>query len=346
MRILIIGGTGNISTPITNQLLEKGHNVVLYNRGSKAWGNSPNTEQILGNRKDYSDFGQKMSRAGDFDCVIDMLCFDANDAESSVSAFKGRTGQYIVCSSVDAYTRDIKSYPIREDSGYTSNRYFFFGYKKAQCEKIFLDEFNRDKFPVTIIRPAQTYSEGYKLLNQPFKWGTYLLDRLMKGKPIILHGDGQGLWGACHSEDVAGAFAGAAGNVKTLGKGYNVAADEWLTWNQMWESTAEVMGAPKPKFVHIPTDLLSRLRPELTSLCAMEYQYPKIYDTTAAKEDLGFKYTITWKDGVRRCVEWFRANGGFDDSDSYRSYDQFIQAWEEGIKKMSTELVRFNRMTD
>ena len=33
MNILIIGGTGLISTSISRQLLEAGHNLTLFNRG-------------------------------------------------------------------------------------------------------------------------------------------------------------------------------------------------------------------------------------------------------------------------------------------------------------------------
>src|SRR4051794_38207135 len=104
MKILIIGGTGLISTSITRQLLERGDDVTLYNRGQSEARIPDGAKQIHGNRKDYAVFEAQMAEAGEFDCVMDMIGFHPDDAESAVRAFKGRIGHFVFCSTVDVYS--------------------------------------------------------------------------------------------------------------------------------------------------------------------------------------------------------------------------------------------------
>ena len=54
MRLLIIGGTGLISTGITRLLVERGDEVVLYNRGRRTSQIEGAYETIIGDRKDFT----------------------------------------------------------------------------------------------------------------------------------------------------------------------------------------------------------------------------------------------------------------------------------------------------
>ena len=114
MKVLIIGGTGLISTAITRFLVERGDAVTLYNRGQTDADIPEGYNTITGNRKDYAAFEAQMAEAGDFDAVIDMIGFVPADVESAIRAFRGRTGQFIFCSTVDVYTKPARHYPIRE----------------------------------------------------------------------------------------------------------------------------------------------------------------------------------------------------------------------------------------
>ena len=95
MKILIIGGTGLISTPITRLLLERGDDVSLYNRGQRETRWAGQVTRLHGDRNDFAAFEAQMREAGPFDCVIDMVCFTPAQAESAVRAFQGRTRQFI-----------------------------------------------------------------------------------------------------------------------------------------------------------------------------------------------------------------------------------------------------------
>jgi len=337
MNVLVIGGTGLISTAITRFLVERGDNVTIYNRG-KTTANIPSSvKRMVGDRRNYPLFERQMEKLGRLDCVIDMVCFQPKEAESTIRAFKNRAGQYVFCSTVDVYTKPAKKYPIREEAERRPSPSFPYAYNKAECEKLFFEAHNRNDFFLTIIRPAYTYGEGAGIVHT-LGWDTYLIDRIIKGKPLIVHGDGTSFWVACHRDDVAKAFVNAVGNEKAFGRAYNVTGDEWMTWNRYYQIIAESLNAPEPELVHIPTEVLAVLMPKRAEWCAKNFRYNNVFDNTAAKVDLGFNYTITWSEGVKRAVNWLKDHGLIEKSEKYPFYDKIITCWRTSVERMKSEL--------
>jgi nucleoside-diphosphate-sugar epimerase len=329
MRILIIGGTGIISTGITRLLIARGDEVVLYNRGLSPSLVEGSTTTITGDRKDFAAFEKQMQAAGTFDCVIDMVCYLPEEAESAIRAFKGRTGQYIFCSTVDVYTKPAAVYPITEAAERLPSEKFPYAYNKARCEELLFDAHQRGDLVVTSIRPGHTYGEGGNNLLHALGSGNYHVDRLKKGQPIILHGNGTSFWPTCHRDDVAVAFVGAAGNQKAMGRGYHVAGEEWMTWKAYHQGLAKAIGAKAPEFVHIPTDVLVRMAPQQAYLTEVNFSYNNLFDNSAAREDLGFRVTIPWVEGARRTIQWLDENDKLEKSDDFPFYDRIIEAWQQ-----------------
>jgi len=337
MKILIVGGTGLISTRITQQLLARGDDVWHANRGKRNAGFGGlaferDVPTIHADRTDYTVFEQQMQSAGPWDCVMDMVGFAPADAESALRAFKDRCEHFIFCSTVDVYAHPQPqgALPYREDTPqFGRNQY---AANKVECERVLRMAHLRGEMNVTIIRPAATYAEGAGILDS-LRGRKTLIDRIRKGKPIVVHGDGQSLWCSCHAVDVARAFVNAAGNAKAFGKSYHTTGEEFLTWNQHLQIVAEAIGAPEPRFVHIPTDVLARLLPSDTLADAVHwtltnFQYNNIFDNSAAKQDLGFRYTVRWEEGARRLVRWLDENGMITNSDDDHFDDNLISAWE------------------
>jgi len=326
MKYLIIGGTGLISTPMTRFLLERGEDVTLYNRGQRKVRFPSGAKVIIGDRSDYPTFEKQMAEAGMFDCVIDMVCFKPQEAESAVRTFQGRIGQFIFCSTVDVYKKPSFNLPYRENEprqGITD-----YGKNKVICEDIFMEAHHNNKFYTTIIRPAATYGEGGTIIHT-FGWSTSYLDRIRKGKPIIVHGDGSSLWVMCHIDDVARAHLSACGNQKAYGNAYHATGEEWMTWNQYHELVAEALNAPKPTLIHIPTDVLDQITPKKAAITTYNFQYNNVFDNTAAKNDLGFAYTIPFIEGVKRTVTFLDQNSMITNSDEDPFDDRLISTWEE-----------------
>ena len=333
MKILIIGGTGLISTPLTHFLLERGDDVTLYNRSTTLSRVPAGTKVLIGDRQQYSTFENQMRDAGHFDCVIDMVGYDPGDADSVIRAFKGRIGQFIFCSTVDVYLKPATRYPYTEDETYGGlNTY---GKNKIICEQTLLAAHSKGDFPVTIIRPAYTYGESRGVL-YPVGSSSAYLDRIRQGKPIIVHGDGSSLWVACHIDDVARAFVGALGNSRTFGKSYHATGEEWMTWDRYHQGVAEALGAPSPTIVHIPTDTLVKLVPDRAASVADNFQFNNIFDNSAAHSDLGFRYTISWVDGVRRAITWLEHNRKPSVPEDVSIDDQIIGAWSKIEKTFMT----------
>jgi nucleoside-diphosphate-sugar epimerase len=341
MRILIVGGTGNISAAITSLLVKRGDEIVLCNRGNANKELGGQVRVILCDRNQHAAFEARMKTAGEFDCVIDMIGYHAEDARSAVRAFAGRTKQFIFCSTVDVYTKLAKNYPIKEDAERNASPSFPYAYEKVLCENIFMDAASKGAFALTILRPAATYQDSWCPLSFVGS-GQALLKRIRTGKPLIVLGDGLSLWASSHRDDVAVAFANAAGNVNAHGKSYNVNGDECLTFIRYYQTIAKVMGAPPPAFVKIPADVLGLVGPNTFSWCVENFQYNNVLDNTAAKTDLGYRYTITWAEGVRRMVAFQDAHGGIDSATDDPRYDRLIECWHEHVETLVRSLSGFD----
>jgi len=335
MKVLIIGGTGLISTAITRQLVARGDEVTHMNRGRRAAEVPAGVRQITVDRTDHAAFEMHAATAGTFDCVIDMVCFTPEEAASDVRAFAGHCGQLIFCSTVDVYTKPYLHYPVRENhprSGIND-----YGRNKTLAEEVFLAAHAASTLPVTILRPAYTYGESGVIIHT-FGWSTSYLDRIRRGLPIIVHGDGTSLWAACHVDDAATAFVGAAGNFAVLGRTYTVASTGWMTWNDYHRRVAQALGAPEPQLVHIPSELLVRLAPERTWTAFDNFTFSNIFDVSAAQADLGFAESVSWEEGVRRTVAWLDARGRVQRAEDDPLEEHVIAAWERATATLAAEL--------
>jgi len=334
VKVLMIGGTGLISSSIVPLLLARGDEVAILSRGVSDRPLPAGCSHIPGDRT-APGFEQLIAEAPRFDCVIDMVCYRPEDAASSIRAFAGKTGQYIFTSTIDVYRKPAGRYPYREDEPFVGIGDY--AIDKVACELLFRDAYERDGFPVTVIRPAATYGDRHLPVHSLGRSTTYL-DRLMRGKPIVVHGDGSSLWVSCHADDVAGAFAGAAGNEGAIGRSYHAAGEEWVTWNEHHAILAEAIGAPPPTLVHIPTDALVELAGERAELVRDNFQYHDIFDNSAARDDLGFRYTIPLRVGLPGWYASLVEADLIENSDGDPFEDRLIDTWARVIARGTAEL--------
>ena len=336
--VLIIGGTGLISTAITRRLLKGGHQVTLFNRGRTEAEETElsGVETIHGDRADHAGFESKLTATDGFDCVIDMVCFTPEEADHAVRAYDGVADQVVFCSTVDVYHRPVDRMPIREDASHEPG-VSEYGIRKSVCEGIFFDAHDAERFDVTVIRPWSTYGEGGGV-HHTFGSDTYYLDRIRRGLPIVVHGDGTSVWGPCHRDDVARAFVGAVGNEAAYGEAYHVTTEEAMTWNRYHRMVAEAMGAPEPTLVHVPTEVLRRVAPDRTEMLEKHYRYSTVFDNSKAKADLGYEYTVSWKDGARRTIDWLAEHDRIRNAEEQPFDDRLIERWRNGIDALASDL--------
>jgi nucleoside-diphosphate-sugar epimerase len=332
MHTLFIGGTGLISTAIVNKLLGRGDKVTCFNRGKSAsrLSEHPNLEIVAGDRQDRPAF-EAAFEGQTFDAVIDMISFHPDDAASAIRAFSERTKQFVHCSTVCVYSGPPHTIPTPETEPYHSIGGY--GKNKAAIEELFLAEHTRNGFPVTILRPSHSYGEGGNILRPwgPWDgWGRFI-DRLRKGKPVVVPGDGTGLWASCHVEDVAEGFIAVLGKPEALGQCFNITGEENMTWNTYHEQVAEVTGGSFHP-VYIPTDILCEIAPNWSGGLKEIFAYPSIFDNSKIKS-VGYPgQTISLKEGTARTLAWMESNGRMADESGDGGYeDRLIAAWHGGL---------------
>lgn len=333
MNVLIIGGTGLISTAITRQATAAGHDVTVFTRGRTDAALPESVDHVTGDRTDR-DALERARDAVSLGCVIDMVGFDPADVETAIEVFAGHVDQYVFCSTVDVYHRPVETMPIRERAA-REPPVSEYGADKAACEDRLFDAYRSDGFPATIIRPWHTYGEGGGLIDT-LSSATYV-DRLRNGKPIVVHGDGTSVWGPCHRDDVAAAFVAAIGNQEAVGEAYHATATDPVTWNQYHRRAAAALDAPEPDLVHVPTDALRRAVPDRVSPLVDHFQFSTVFDTRKAERDLDFRQTVSWETGVRRTVEQLEADDAIEAWDSDPTYDKVVSAWREATDAFVAE---------
>jgi nucleoside-diphosphate-sugar epimerase len=337
MDVLLIGGTGLISTGITRQLVAAGHDVTCYTRGETEPRVPDSVSFVEGDRTEYERFEAQMADL-DVDAVVDMVCFTPEDAESAIRAFSERVDRYVFCSTIDVYSRPVSRMPLLEDTPRhppTSE----YGANKAAAEDRFLAAHVDSGFPVTVLRPWHTYGEGGTLIHTLGDATSYI-SRIRAGKPIVVHGDGTSVWAPCHRDDVARAFVSAVETEGVEGETYHVTAEEHLTWNEYHRTVAAALDAPEPELVHIPTDVLTELVPERTSGLRDHFQYSTVFDNSKAKADLAHEQTISWETGVRRTVEWLDDHDRVDSWESDPVPDRLVDAWRDSRASLTAEFDR------
>lgn len=327
MHVLFIGGTGLISTSIARQLLEAGHRVTCFNRGkSESRLPAGSFDEIHGDRKQYADFEQTFADKT-FDVVVDMVAFHPDDCASAIRAFAGRCGQFIHCSTVCVYSGPPQTIPTPETEPFHSIGGY--GKNKIACEEVLMRAHADQKFPVTILRPSHSYGEGGRLI-RPWGPSETFISRLRSNLPVVVPGDGQGLWAACHVDDVARGFIGTMQNEKCFGQAYNITGEENMTWDTYHAQVAEVVGGTFTP-VHIPTDVLTDVAPKYSGGTKEIFAWPSIFVNDKIKSDAGYTgQRISWREGVKRTVEWMEANDKISPVADDEYEDKLIAAWQAG----------------
>lgn len=205
MKALFIGGTGNISSACSQLALERGVELYLLNRGQSLRPLPEGARVINADIRDPNAVREALGSMR-FDVVADFIAFTPQHIETDLQLFRGRTGQYFFISSASAYQTPPATLPVTE-AAILDNPVWQYSRDKAACEERLLRAYREEKFPFTVVRPSHTYSAVYVPVHG--NWTT--IDRMLRGLPVIVHGDGTSLWTLTHSSDFAKGFCGVDG---------------------------------------------------------------------------------------------------------------------------------------
>jgi nucleoside-diphosphate-sugar epimerase len=324
MKVLFIGGTGIISSAVSRLALERGIELYHFNRG-KSHRKIEGVKNITGNIRNVEET-KKILADYSFDVVVNWISFIPEHVLADIEIFTEKTKQYIFISSASAYEKPISKLPITDKTPLI-NPFWQYSRDKAECESILLNEFKTNNFPVTIVRPSHTYDNTLI----PTDWGYTILDRMLKGKKIIIHGDGTSLWVLTHNTEFAVGFVGLFGKKEAIGEAFHITSDELLNWNQIYKMLADELGVPL-NAIHIPSDFIAKYNPEHGAGLLGDKSHSVIFDNSKIKRLVPeFKCQIPFSEGVKEIISWYKNNKDWQvvKEEINKSIDEIIATFEK-----------------
>jgi nucleoside-diphosphate-sugar epimerase len=328
MKVLFIGGTGIISTAVSRIAVERGIDLYHLNRGQRSDRIPEGVNTLVADVK-QPGAAEAVLAEHNFDAVVDWIAFTPEDIERDLKLFRGKTGQFIFISSASAYQKP-PVHPFITESTPLYNPHWVYSRNKIACEERLNQAYRDEDFPITIVRPSLTYDSVFPIAIGG--WGCYTFaDRLLKGKPIIIHGDGSSLWTVTHAEDFGRAFVGLLGHQQAIGHAFHITSDEVLTWNQIYYTFADALGVD-PEVVYIPSDFIAAINPDLGAGLLGDKSWSAIFDNTKIKTFVpGWNATIPFSQGIQLTLAWFQADSArmWVDPEVNQTMDEIIAAYQK-----------------
>jgi len=303
MRVLFIGGSGIISSACSALAVESGIDLTLLNRGRTDFRPVPAAAHVIHADVRDAAAAAEALRGQTFDAVVDWIAFTPDHVAADLDLFRGRVGQFVFISSASAYQKPPARLPITEETP-LDNPFWQYSRNKIAGEELLLAATLDEGFPVTIVRPSHTYDAT--LL--PFHGGYTWLDRLRRGRPLLVHDDGKSLWTLTHHRDFARAFVPLLGEPRAIGEAYHITSDEVLTWNAIAGLLAEAAGVPL-NVAHVPSTVVAQFDQGWGDSLLGDKAHNTYFDNSKIRGIVpGFAAEIPFAEGAREIVAWYDAH--------------------------------------
>ncbi len=309
MKILFLGGSGNISSACVDLALQRGYEVTLFTRGQRALppceGRQGTLCTVVGDRNDLGAL-RRAAEETRYDVVADFVGYTPDQVALDIEAFGGRIGQYVYISSASAYQKPPSHYVITESTP-LRNPFWQYSRNKIACEDALVAAYRETGFPATIVRPTYTYGNTW-IPSAIGGQGYTVVGRMRQGKPMVSHGDGQSLWVMTHNTDFAVGFVGLFGVHAAIGEAFHITSDEVLTWDEIYRTMARAAGC-EASLVHIPSDLIAQVYPDWGAGLIGDKANSVVFDNSKLKRLVpAFGTRVTFAEGMRRSVGWYDAD--------------------------------------
>jgi nucleoside-diphosphate-sugar epimerase len=311
MKILIIGGTGFISGFLANDLVDAGHTVTLFTRGTSQ---NPFLKKdlvtfIFGDRRDESALAGAFEHKT-YDAVYDIIAYEPGESASAAKVCKGKTGRFIHCSTISVYmVSDKVRCPITEDQDTLPLMNFWarnpfgmeYGIQKRKCEDILWRAHDEKTFPVSMLRP--TFVSGPY---DPGRRDWFWIQRILDGGPLLVPGTGDFPFQNVYIKDVSRAFSDLLKYEESIGQAYTIASEEIFSLNDYLKSLSELIGVDA-EIHHIDQELFDTLSISINpgaDVFPYNTRRTTIFDLSKIKRDLNYRST-PFNDWMRITAEWF-----------------------------------------
>jgi nucleoside-diphosphate-sugar epimerase len=304
VKILFLGGTGNISADCAALLHQRGHEIQVVSRGHSPV--PPQYRALRAERKDPAALRAAVRSAAP-EVVINFLGYELSDVQTDYELFQGEIRQYLFISSTSVYARPSKRLPLTEDAA-LGNCFWEYARLKQACEEWLGQRWAQERFPVTIVRPSHTYSRQW--IPNPLSSSSYTFAaRLEQGQAVYVPDNGENPWTLTATADFAVGLAGLVGHPAALGEVFQITSDEVLTWNGIYAEIAAALGVSAPTVVPVPTDFICQVAPQMTGTLKGDKAQPGVFDNSKIKRFVPeFQGRKPFRVGVHESVAWLREN--------------------------------------
>jgi nucleoside-diphosphate-sugar epimerase len=238
-----------------------------------------------------------------YDVVCQFVAYEMEQVERDLEVFGGRVGQYLFVSTASAYQKPPSNWRITERTP-LGNPYWAYSQTKADMEAMLFRAHADGKLPVTVVRPSHTYRRRFP---GTFCSGDDHAWRMLTGRPVVVHGDGTGLWTYTHATDFARAFVRLLGNARAVGEAFHVTRPDATTWNDIFRAVAGSLGVKRPEFVYVPTQTLVKYNAEWAGPLWGDKAWPVQFDLTKLKSAVGeFSCEVGMDEGLAAVAAHYR----------------------------------------
>jgi nucleoside-diphosphate-sugar epimerase len=320
-KVLMIGGTGVISTDCVRYGLQRDEfEIHLLNRG-RTPSFLPQAIPSIVCDITNPDGANAALEGKEFDIVCDFISFTPDQLAAKLALLRGRCQHYVFISSIMAY-RPSPHVLKTESNSRIGNTNWDYGWNKSLCEEMLRRESAETGMAFTIVRPGYTCNPVRFF--SPWRvshWRSWTIaNRLLKGKPIILHDDGMQLCTVTHTTDFAKAFVGLWNNPAAVNEDFHITSGEYLTWRRVAEIEADELGV-KPVFHCVPSERICFVVGHNAGQKVVHASGHDCYDSSKIRAAVPeFKCTTDFATGIAKSARFYHDNPQF----------QVIDEWWDG----------------
>ncbi len=307
MKICVIGGTGTISTNLCKLLASDPKvRLTVINRGRNNENLPSGAEILIGDAFDSARMSEVLKERF-FDVVLHFVIFDPHQAEKTIQLFTKKTSHFIFISTVATYNREGRV--VFDENTEQNNPFSLYGRNKQAAEQRFFEAYQKQGFPVTIVRPSQTYDETRIPVSVKGKDIYPVISRIKRGKKVLIHGDGTSVWASMHSIDFALSITKLFLKPETFGEVYQLTSEESQSWNYIYQTIADYYNVSlRPVYIPSSVLALSQTYDFVTSIVG-DKQYSVIFDNSKIKSVIGeVSSTVSLAQGIRKYLDHVESN--------------------------------------
>lgn len=298
MRVLIIGGTGFLSSALVEAAVAEGHDVTILTRGQRPVEVASAVRRLTADRQDEAAFRAAVGGQR-FDAVLDAICYTPQHAQQNIEVFAGQVGRLVMISTDFVYTVGPRPLPIPEDTPRDAPTDY--GRNKAAAEDRLLAA--NDRLPVTILRPPHVIGAGGLFGTGSLQGRDAALPaRLRRGEPILLLDGGALLIQPVDRADIAAASQAVLKAPATAGQAYNMAGPQAVPTRRYYEIIADILGV-ELRVACLPSEVYLAAYPERVSFARHRvYSHDKLF------RDAGFRPARPLEASLREMWAWLEAH--------------------------------------